>query len=121
MSQTTTSILLPQTAYSGLNGAAYTVVGNTYVAASYYQSNKDLQTAAIKLTAVTGNIILEASLVANPAETDWFKVYELVANNTSDTNSNASVYANLNGNFVNIRAKVENFSTGVINHIKVTY
>ena len=128
MSQTTTLILLPQTAYLNPgNGAAYTVVGNTQPAAAYYLGNKDLQTVNISLSSVTGNIIIEASLATTPSITDWFKVYELEANINAPANSapkrasNSASYTNIEGNFVHIRAKVDGFAYGVINFVKVSY
>lgn len=128
MSQTTTLILLPQTTYNGgPNASVYTVTGETYPAAAYYLGNKDLQTVNINLTNCTGNIVIEASLATQPSNTDWFKVYELVANANAPANtasqlaSNASVYTNVEGNFVYLRAKVEDFSYGVVNFVKLSY
>lgn len=128
MSQTTTLILLPQTAYNGGPSAnVYTVTGETYPAAAYYLGNKDLQTVNLNLTNCTGNIVIEASLATEPSNTDWFKVYELVANANAPSNtasqlaSNASVYTNIEGNFVHLRAKVEDFSYGTVNFVKVSY
>lgn len=128
MSQATTLILLPETSYvnSG-NGAPYTVTGNTNPAAAYYLGNKDLQTIAIKLTEVTGNIVIEASLATQPSTTDWFKVYELEANAAAPSNtapqlaSNASVYTNIEGNFVYMRAKIVDFDNGTLHYVKLSY
>lgn len=128
MSQTTTLILLPQTAYVNPgNGAPYTVTGNSQPAAAYYLGNRDLQTVNIKLTECTGNIQLEATLASNPGSSDWFKVYELEANANASANSapkiasNASIYTNVEGNFVYMRAKVENLNYGTVNFIKLSY
>ncbi len=128
MSQTTTLILLPQTAYVNPgNGAAYTVTGNSQPAAAYYLGNKDLQTVNISLTNCTGNITIEASLATTPGANDWFKVYELEANANAAANSapeiasNASMYTNVNGNFVYIRAKVVDFEGGVVDFVKLSY
>lgn len=121
MSQSTTLILLPQTVFSGIVGQTTSVTGTTQNAASYYISNKDLQTAAIKLSGVNGNVFIEASLLAAPTESDWFKVYELQANLQANTNSTVSTYTNLVGNFTKIRAKVEDFTAGTIEYIKVSY
>ena len=122
MSQSTTLILLPQTAYDGgSNHAPYNVVGNTQPAAAYYLGNRDLQTVNINLTSVTGNIVIEASLATTPGTTDWFRVYELAANNISNVNCNASVYTNIEGNFVHMRAKVEGFANGIVNFVKLSY
>jgi len=128
MSQTTTLILLPQTTYLNPgNSAPYTVTGNSNPAAAYYLGNQDLQTVNIKLTNCTGNIVLEASLATTPTSNDWFKVYELeananaVANSAPQISSNASVYTNVQGNFVFMRAKVEDFQGGTVQFVKLTY
>lgn len=128
MSQSTTLILLPETSYQNPgNGAPYTVTGSTNPAAAYYLGNKDLQTVAIKLTEVTGNIVIEASLATQPSNTDWFKVYELEANANAPSNtasqlaSNASVYTNIEGNFVYMRAKIVDFNNGSLHYVKLSY
>ena len=124
MSQSTTLILLPQTAYQNPgNGAPYTVVGNAQPAAAYYLGNRDLQTVNLSLTNMTGNIVIQATL-ANPATLDgqWFDVYELDANaDSSGDNSNAKVYTNITGNFVYMRAKIVDFNQGVVNYVKLSY
>lgn len=128
MPQSTTLILLPQTSYLNPgNGAPYTVTGNTQPAAAYYLGNRDLQTVNINLTNCTGNIVIQASLATTPGASDWFKVYELVANANATPNSasqlasNASVYTNIEGNFVYMRAKVEDFQGGTVNFVKLSY
>lgn len=128
MPQSTTLILLPETSYVNPgNGAPYTVTGNTQPAAAYYLGNRDLQTVNYKLSNVTGNIVIEASLATTPSSTDWFRVYELQANANAAANSepkiasNASAYTNIEGNFVFLRAKVENFNGGTVEFIKLSY
>ena len=128
MSQTTTLILLPQTAYVNPgNGAPYTVTGTSQPGASYIIAPRSLQTVNINVTNCTGNITIEASLATTPTSTDWFKVYELTANANAAANSapqiasNASVYTNINGNFVYMRAKVVDFEGGVVNFVKLSY
>jgi hypothetical protein len=128
MPQTTTLILLPQTSYLNPgNGAPYTVTGNSQPAAAYYLGNQNLQTVNINLSNCSGNIVLEATLASSPTETDWFKVYELVANTSSPVNtdpyvnSNASIYTNITGNFVYMRAKVEDFDNGTVQFVKLSY
>lgn len=128
MSQTTTLILFPQTTYVNPgNGASYTVTGNSQPAAAYYLGNKDLQTVAIKATNLTGNVVIQASLATTPSSDDWFKVYELEANANAVSNSapqiasNASVYTNIEGNFVYLRAKIEDLSGGGVQYVKLSY
>ncbi len=128
MSQVTILELLPQTTYDGGGtGNIYTVTGNSQPAAAYYLGNQDLQTVNIKLANCSGNIIIEASLNSNVSNAEWFKVYELVANanaaNGSDPYdaSNASIYTNIEGNFVYMRAKIEDFAGGVVSFVKLSY
>lgn len=128
MSQTTTLILLPETTYVNPgNSSPYTVTGNSYPAAAYYLGNKDLQTVNMKVTNCTGNIVIEASLATTPNSNDWFQVHKLVANANATPNSapqlasNASVYTNINGNFVFMRAKIENFQGGTVQFVKLSY
>jgi hypothetical protein len=122
MSQTSTLILLPQTTYDGGGTAnVYTVTGNTQPAAAYYLGNQDLQTITYSFTNVTGNLEIEATLATDPGSGDWFKVYELEADNNSNTNSTLTSYQNITGNFVYIRAKVADFANGVVQYVKITY
>jgi len=128
MSQSTTLIMLPQTSYVNPgNSAPYTVTGNSQPAAAYYLGNHDLQTVNYKLTNVTGNIIIEASLASTPGINDWFQVYQVEANANAAANtapkiaSNASAYTNVEGNFVFLRAKVEDFQSGIVQFIKLSY
>lgn len=121
MSQANTLTLLPQTVYSSTPNPVYTVVGNAQPAAAYYLGNQDLQTVSMKLTSVTGNILIEATLATTPVEDDWFNVYTLQANLAANVNSNATLYTNINGNFVHMRARVEDFSTGIVNFVKLSY
>ena len=117
MSQVTTLILLPQTVYQNPgNGAPYTVVGDSQPAAAYYLGNRDLQTVNMSVSNFSGNIVLEATLAASPTDHDWFKVYE-----SEESSSNVSAYTNIEGNFVYIRAKIEDFNQGAVNYIKLSY
>lgn len=129
MSQTTTLILLSQTTFSNVgNVTSYTVTGNRQQAASYYIGNRDLQTVALSTVGVSGNIFIEASLETDPStDSDWFDVYELEANanaangTPSKLASTTSLGVNIEGNFVWMRAKVEDFASGIIQYIKVSY
>lgn len=128
MPQTTTLILLSENAYVNPgNSAPYTITGNSQPAASYYLGNKDLQTVNYKVTNCVGNIVIEATLASNPTNNDWFKVAEVEANANATPNSipqiasNASSYLNIEGNFVYMRAKIEDFQNGVVQYVKLSY
>jgi len=122
MSQSTILILLPETVYhnDGTN-QPYDVTGETVQAASYYLGNQDLQTVSFSFSEVTGNLVVEGTLASTPTDDDWFKVYEVSANNQANTNANLKSFTNLTGNFVYIRAKINDFNHGVVNFVKVSY
>jgi hypothetical protein len=124
MSQTTTLILFPETAYQNPgNGSPYTLTGESRPAAAYYLGNQDLQTVNIKTSSCTANIVIQATLAATPTENDWFKVYELPINTDtpSQNGGNVSTYTNIEGNFVYMRAKIEDFQNGVVQFVKLSY
>lgn len=116
MAQATTLILMPQVSYNDQRVVGYTVNGERQQAASYYFGNKELQTLTWTLTAFTGLVSIQATLVEDPTEDDWFTAYTISGNNTTMTS-----YHNLLGNFVWLRAKVTGFQQGVIQSVKVSY
>ena len=118
MSQNVILELLPATTYDGGGTAnVYSVTGNSQPAASYYLGNQDLQTINLKTTNFTGNIKIEATLSANSATTDYFEVYKL----SNCANANLSMYQNIDGNFVYMRATIEDFQWGVVQFVKLSY
>ena len=122
MSQSTNLTLLPGTVYKNDGTSqAYDVTGDTVQAASYYQGNQDLQTVSFSFSEVTGNLVIEGTLASTPSDDDWFKVYEVSANNSANTNANLKSFTNLTGNFVYMRAKINDFNHGVVNFVKVSY
>ena len=122
MSQSTILTLLPETVYHN-DGTSqpYDVTGDTVQAASYYLGNQDLQTVSFSFSEVTGNLVIEGTLASTPSDDDWFKVYEVSANNQANTNANLKSFTNLTGNFVYMRAKINDFNHGVVNFVKVSY
>lgn len=129
MSQTTTLVLLPQTTWIGNVSSVpvYDVTGTKQPAAAYYLANRDLQTVNINLAGVTGNIYIQASLATAPQESDWFNVYKVEANAAAPANSLGNIAAytntavNIEGNFVWMRAKIENFANGIVQFVKMSY
>lgn len=115
MAQSTVQLLLPQTAYTTQS----LIRGDKKPAAAYYLGNADLQTLTWNVTSFSGTIVIQASLVTNPVlstDDDWFPVFTQVCNNQTQVS-----YSNITGNFVWLRAKIQGWTQGVINNIKVTY
>lgn len=131
MSQTTTLVLLPQTAYNFTATSPYNVTGNAVAGASYYLSCKCLQTFNINTTNFTGNLSIQASLATTPgntySSTDWFELYRVeadysaLAGTPQQIASNTNVGVNINGNYVWLRATIENLAAGTVNWVKVSY
>lgn len=121
MSQSATLILLPQTAYRGTPTPNTTVVGSKQPGASYYLSSQDLQTVTWAITNFKGTITIQASLLDSPSDSDsdWFTVQNLVYNDQAGTTVNS--FNNVTGNFVWLRAVINNFTQGVVQNIKVSY
>ena len=116
MAQATVQLLFPQTSFHGSN---YLIRGEKKPAAAYYLGNADLQTVTWNLTNVTGSLVIQASLATDPVLTDdndWFTVYSLACSSLTE-----SGYANVNGNYVWLRAKISSFTQGVIQNVKVSY
>ena len=114
MSQTSTKILLSQTPFTSITN----IIGEKQSAASYYLSSKTQQTVTWNLTNVTGLMVIQASLVTEPSnsDSDWFTVYTLLCSSMTQ-----SSFANIVGNYVWMRAKMMSFSSGVIQNIKLSY
>ena len=121
--KTTTLQLLPTTTYGtpsgNYDGSSEDWSGDRQQAANYYGGFGTLQTIAIYLSAFQGLIKIEATLDSDPTlDSEWFKVYEFDSTSTTTTN-NFSV--NITGNFTWIRANVEQFSTGTITRVDMSY
>jgi len=121
--KTTTLQLLPTTTYGtpsgNYDGSSEDWSGDRQQAANYYGGFGTLQTIAIYLSAFQGLIKIEATLDSDPTmDSEWFKVYEFDSTAQTTTN-NFSV--NITGNFTWIRANVEQFSTGTITRVDMSY
>ena len=122
--KTTVLQLLPTTTYgtpSGTyDGSSEDFNGEHQQAANYYGGFGGLQTVAFYLNGFQGRIELQATLESDPtADSDWFRVYDVDYTDSSAATTNFST--NITGNFVWIRARVEQFSTGTISQITISY
>lgn len=118
MAQTTTVLLLTQRAHPGASGTVFEYTGDRQQAASYTLANRRQQTLtwAISDTPQTwsGDITIQATLITDPQETDWFDVYSI------DTNNKTGFY-NIVGNFVWLRAVVTDWTNGTISQVTASY
>lgn len=120
--KTTVLQLLPTTTYGtpsgNYDGSSQDWAGVKQQAADYYGGFGGLQTVAFYLNQFEGNIEIEATLDSDPTDDSWFRVH-LFETSSSAVTENFSI--NIRGNFVWLRAKVRDFTAGVINKITVSY
>ena len=121
--KTTTLQLLPTTTYGtptgNYDGSSQDWSGDQQQAANYYGGFGDLQTIAFYLNGFQGLIKIEATLDSVPtADSDWFRVYEFDSTGSTTTNNFST---NITGNFVWIRANVEDFTAGTITKVSLAY
>jgi hypothetical protein len=109
-----------------------TVTGNRFKGDGYYGSNDGLHTVAWKITNFVGTIKIQGSLASTPGSSDWFNIDlavgysidttgKLVQDNVSSvvysSATTANAVYNFTGNYVWVRAVIENFSAGTVNSI----
>lgn len=121
--KTTTLQLLPTTTYGtpsgNYDGSSQDFDGDRQQAANYYGGFGSLQTVAIFLNAFQGRIRIEASLDSDPAlDSQWFRVYDFDSTEDATTDNFST---NITGNFVWIRANVQDFEAGTISKIMLSY
>lgn len=108
-------VLLPATTYSGTSD----ITGPRQKAASYYPTGTGLQSVLFDVNDFAGTIVIQATLDSDPtAESEWFDVYTFPDDSSAIT---AITSHAVTGNFTWIRAKVNGFTGGVINYVKLVY
>jgi hypothetical protein len=106
------------TASGNYDGSSQDFVGNAVPAANYYGGQGSLQTITFRLTDFSGTITIEATLESTQDSASWFDVYEYDSAGIPVTDTHP---ANVTGNFVWLRARVENFDSGEIESVTAAY
>jgi hypothetical protein len=116
--QTMLSNVVYGTASGNYDGSSQDFVSEAVPAASYYAGYGSLQTVTYRVTGFTGTITIEATLNDNRDTAVWVPV-----NVYGDGSSTYTDYhpVNVTGNFVWFRARVQNFDSGEIQFVTVTY
>jgi hypothetical protein len=121
--KTTTLQLLPTTTYGtpsgNYDGSSEDWNGVDQQAANYYGGFGGLQTVAFFLNGFQGRIRIQATLASTPVtDEEWFQVYDF---DSIDEITTENFSHNITGNFTWIRARVENFQTGTITKVTLSY
>jgi hypothetical protein len=116
MAQSTILALLADSAHSAQNSEPQSIIGESQPAAAYYIARNSLQTVSWALgSTFTGSITIQCSLVSEPDDNDWADILEI------DSESRKNGFENVNGNFVWLRATVNEWTAGTVHFIRVTY
>jgi len=120
----TTETLLAQTVHGtpsgNYDGSSQDWFSDAVKAANYYRGRGSVQTVTFDVVGFQGTIFVQATLDEDPTDhAAWFNTYTYDAgsiNPVTDYHPEAIL-----GNFTWLRLKIENFSSGTINVINVTY
>lgn len=121
--KTTSQQLLPATSHGtasgNYDGSSTSFTGDAVKAAGYYSTHGTLQSVAFFTTDLSATITIEATVDSDTSTAEWFIVHTVAGDGSSLTDDNE--VANLTGRFTWIRAKVTDFTQGVINKVTVSY
>ena len=99
-----------------------TYTSNAVKGDGYYGFADGLQTMSFHLSNFTGRVHLEATLIVEPSETDWFEI-ELDQEHPylEFSASSTTVGTTFQGNFVYIRVKVDRDYLGDTEYVVATH
>ena len=90
-----------------------TVSGDKFKGDGYYGRSDGFHSVQYTVEGFIGEVVVQATLVIDPTDDDWFDVIAHQFQQTTDI----SRIANFTGNYVWIRAKVNNWTDGTVNSI----
>ena len=114
-------IILSQQSHPG-DSTLQTLVGEAFKGDGYYNRTDGMHTIQYTVTDFIGSIVIEATLVADPTEDDWFPVqsHHFDIDEFGDSIS-GSYISNFTGNYVWVRAVLEDWSDGTLNSILMNH
>jgi len=120
----TTVLLVPYTENGtpsgNYDGSSQSFIGNPAKASGYYRGRSGLSTVIFRVESFVGEITVEATLDADPANATWIPV--AAYGDTSSDSSSSDIYpVNILGNYTWLRASITGFSAGIIDKVTATY
>ena len=112
---TNSEIILSEYTHTPANSDLATVVGLPFKGDGYYGRSDGLHTVQYTYTGLSGDIIIQATLVLDPIEDDWFEVQSYSPNDET-----ASRKANFTGNYHRHTAKLQ-FTDATDNSIRLNH
>jgi hypothetical protein len=116
--------ILSSTTHPG-DSSSESRIGEKHTGDGYYGRSDGLHTVQYSLNGFQGTVILEATLATQPEDEDWFTVYSqdhaLSGSIPNNAQEKLSVIHNFTGNYVWVRARLENWTDGTVNFIKLNH
>jgi hypothetical protein len=101
------------------------VTGDKFKGDGYYGRSDGLHTVQYSVLGLKANLSIQATLALDPQEQDWFtvytKTYDLDGSSEDSSLRSASEIENFTGNYVWIRATLDNWTDGSVNSIKLNH
>ena len=122
----TTVTLLPSTTYGtpsgNYDGSSEDFIGDPQKAANYYRGRGSIQTIRWVFRGVQAEVVIQATLDNDPADSRWFSVAAYGDGSSADSSTITDTYIQaVMGNFTWLRAVVTNFKDGTIEVVQATY
>lgn len=118
----TTLAILANTTYGtpsgNYDGSSLSFISDPQKAVDYYQGQGSIQTVFFHVTAFPGIIRLQATLDYEADQANWFELYEYGDGSTELTEYLPVTFT---GNFTWVRVIVEQFDSGTINGVNISY
>ena len=109
--------ILPQTNHTGATNNV--LVGDAFKGDGYYGRADGLHTVQYTLSGFSGFVKIQATLAVEPSETDWFSAVEI--DHVDSSLTTGSFIENFTGNYVWVRVKIEQWTDGTIDSIKLNH
>jgi hypothetical protein len=115
-------IILSGQSYLGDN-SPQDIFGEPYKGDGFYGRSDGIHTVQYSVVGLKGTVAMQATLETNPAEADWFVVSESTHTSLSinSNESNGSYIKNFTGNYVWVRAIINNWTDGTVSSILLNH
>ena len=97
------------------------VTGEKFKGDGYYGRSDGFHTVQYTLEGFIGTIDIQATLAVDPGDADWFTIYTQAYPVVNDEGTSGSFLTNFTGNYVWVRAYVNNWTDGTINRIQLNH
>jgi len=100
-----------------------TLTGSKYKGDGYYGRTDGFHTVQYSVTGFIGKVVMQATLVVDPGDSDWFTISSTEHESTSetDTNGDGSFIYNFTGNYVWVRAYISSWTDGSVQSILLNH